>query len=69
MGGADGGTGGVLGGKWRQLYLNNNKKCHKNRKIKIQKRTLRKKHKPKQIKLKHGYSFEKSLNCYSLLLF
>ena len=23
------GWGGVVGGKWRQLYLNNNKKCEK----------------------------------------
>ena len=30
MGGGDGwGQGGVVGGKWRQLYLNNNKKKKK----------------------------------------
>ena len=33
---------GVEGGKWRQLYLNNNKECGKNLKIIKIKRTFRK---------------------------
>ena len=34
------GMGGVVGGKWRQLYLNNNKKTFKNIILKIPKKVM-----------------------------